>query len=287
MDLSAVSARATIDPATLRNDAATFWQRGFVIVRGVFRNEEMAVLREIVERHAGMKAHAAKALQRSAFSATRPSFETVFVWNDTARRDAFAKATRSYKIMDRLEAIFGDEVYVYHNNVALKYPGVVGFSHHQDYAYWYDMGNVYPDMATAFIAIDRATRENGCLKLVEGSHKLGRLNHVQRDGVSDSGVDPERLEQILKHMPEVAIEMEPGDAVIFHCNVLHASDDNRSKDSRIGLLGCYNTKHNDPYKSSHGHPGWQKQEKLAEEITAKDLDNLPDFSYQWQAGVRP
>jgi ectoine hydroxylase-related dioxygenase (phytanoyl-CoA dioxygenase family) len=283
MGLFSVARPAVIVSASLQEEAASFWERGFLVVRNVFKKEEMAVLRQIVTRHAEMKAHAARVLLRSA-GKTRPSFDSIFVWNDTAGRDAFAKATRSHKIFDRLEAIFGDEVYVYHNKVAQKYPGVVGFSHHQDYAYWYEMGCLYPDMATAFIAIDRATLANGCLKLVEGSHKLGRLNHVQRDGISDSGVDPQRLEQILKHMPEVAIELEIGDAVIFHCNILHASDDNESNESRIGLLGCYNTKHNDPYKSQHGHPGWHRQEKLAEEITPADLDNLPDFSYQWKPG---
>jgi ectoine hydroxylase len=271
---------------TALEEADAFWKEGFVVLRGVFKREEMAVLKEIITRHAGMSAHAARAKERSA-GATRPSFETVYVWNDTARRDAFAKATRSHKIIDRLEAIFGDEVYVYHNKVALKYPGVVGFSHHQDYAYWYGMGNVFPDMATAYIAVDRATQANGCLKLVRGSHTLGRLDHVQRDGISDSGVDPERLAQVLKRMPEVPIELESGDAVIFHCNVLHASDDNRSNESRIGLLGCYNTRHNDPYKNTYGHPGWHAQEKLAEEITERDLDNLPDFTYQWEPGKKP
>jgi ectoine hydroxylase-related dioxygenase (phytanoyl-CoA dioxygenase family) len=165
------------------DETATFWKRGFVVVRGLFGREEMAVLKAIVTRHSGMQAHAARALERSQ-GTTRPSFETVYVWNDTAGRDAFAKATRSRRIIDRLEAYFGDEVYVYHNKVAQKYPGVVGFSHHQDYAYWYEMGNLFPDMATAFIALDRATTANGCLKLVEGSHRLGRLDHVQRDGVS-------------------------------------------------------------------------------------------------------
>ena len=217
---------------------------------------------------------AARAKERSAGN-TRPSFETIFVWNDTARNDAFAKATRSTKIIDRLEAIFGDEVYVYHNKIALKYPGVVGFSHHQDYWYWYQMGNLYPDMATAMIAVDRHTQSNGCLSLVEGSHKLGRIEHIYRDGVSDSGVDPERLAEIKKHMPDVPIELEIGDVAIFHCNTLHSSADNHSTESRIGLLGCYNTKHNDPYKVAHGHPGWQVQPKIAESLLAKALQECP------------
>ena len=272
---------AVEQPASLKEEVDSFWKRGFVIVRGVFTRAEMGVLKDIIATHADMQSFAQRAKERSA-GETRPSFETIFVWNDTARHDAFAKATRSHKIFERLEAIFDDEVYVYHNKIALKYPGVVGFSHHQDYWYWYQMGCLYPDMAAAMIAVDRHTQENGCLRLVEGSHKLGRIEHVYRDGVSDSGVDPERLEQIRRHMPEVPIELEVGDVAIFHCNTIHSSADNHSKESRIGLLGCYNTKHNDPFKQAHGHPGWHRQGKIEEPITAADLGNLPDFSYQWK-----
>ena len=83
-------------------------------------------------------------------------------------------------------------------------------------------------------------------------------------------------------MKEVPIELEIGDVALFHCNTLHASADNHSTESRIGLLGCYNTKHNDPYKVAHGHPGWQVQPKIHEPITEADRQNLPDFGYQWK-----
>jgi hypothetical protein len=121
----------------------SFWKRGFVILRGVFTREEMGILKDIITRHADMQKFAERAKERSA-GTTRPSFETIYVWNDTARKDAFAKATRSRKITDRLEAIFDDEVYVYHNKIALKYPGVVGFSYHQDYWYWVPDGEPVP-----------------------------------------------------------------------------------------------------------------------------------------------
>src|SRR5258706_14536716 len=160
MSLFSLARKGSIPKSQLQEEADGFWKRGFVVLRGVFARAEMAILKDIITRHADMQAFAARAKERSAGN-TRPSFETIFVWNDTARNDAFAKATRSRRIIDRLEAIFGDEVYVYHNKIALKYPGVVGFSHHQDYAYWYKMGNLYPDMATCFIAVDRATRRNG------------------------------------------------------------------------------------------------------------------------------
>jgi ectoine hydroxylase-related dioxygenase (phytanoyl-CoA dioxygenase family) len=263
-------------PPAIEEEIRHFWEHGYLVVRNAFAPAEMAVVREVVDRHRDMRQHAEHAKAVSS-GTTRPSFDTLFVWNDTAGNDVFAKVTRSHKVMDRLEAIFGDEVYVYHNKVALKYPGVVGFSYHQDYGYWYKMGNLFPDMASVFIAVDRATKENGCLRVVAGSHKLGRLDHVEHNGKSDSGVDPARLAQVLKVLPEVVLEMESGDIVFFHCNTLHASDDNRSNESRLALLGCFNTRHNDPYVTVHGHPNWHKQEKVLEPITAADIGNLPQF----------
>ena len=263
-------------PQEMQEQAREFWEQGFLVVRKAFTPEEMSVVRDVVRNHAEMSATADSAKAHSATGEGRPSFATLFVWNDTAGNDIFAKATRSHKIVDRLEAIFGDEVYVYHNKVALKYPGVVGFSYHQDYAYWYKMGNLFPDMASVFIAVDRATKANGCLKVIAGSHKLGRLDHVER-GYGDSGVDPERLAQVLKVMPEVDLELESGDIALFHCNTLHASDDNRSADARLALLGCFNTRHNNPYLSVHGHPHWHKQEKVVDPITRGDMNNLPKF----------
>src|SRR6185369_12707650 len=129
MNLFSTALKNSVSRAQLQEDADTFWKRGFVVLRGVFTRAEMAILKDIITQHADMQAFAARAKERSAGD-TRPSFET----------------------------IFGDEVYVYHNKIALKYPGVVGFSHHQDYWYWYQMGNLYPDMATAMIAVDRHTQ---------------------------------------------------------------------------------------------------------------------------------
>jgi ectoine hydroxylase len=267
----------------VEHESREFWTRGYIVVRNAFRPDEMAILKDVIQRNALMNEHAERARIKST-GRTRPSFDTTVVWNDTSGDDIFAKVTRSCKIMDRLEACFGDDVYVYHNKVTLKYPGMVGFSFHQDYAYWYEMGNLFPDMASTFVAIDRATLENGCLRILEGSHKLGRINHVYRDGVSDSGVDPERLQVIRKVCREVPIEMDSGDAVIFHGNALHGSDDNRSEQSRMALIGCYNTRHNSPYKTD-GHPTYQRQSRVYDEITSADIVRLPDFALRYGAAA--
>jgi hypothetical protein len=47
--------------------------------------------------------------------------------------------------------------------------------------------------------------------------------------------------------------MEPGDALFFHCNLLHRSDQNRSENPRWSMICCYNAARNNPYKESQ-HP---------------------------------
>ena len=43
-------------------------------------------------------------------------------------------------------------------------------------------------------------------------------------------------------------ELDPGDAVFFHCNTFHRSDQNRSARRRWTLIICYNRVDNDPWK---------------------------------------
>ena len=63
----------------------------------------------------------------------------------------------------------------------------------------------------------------------------------------------ERVGAVLERLPLVHCEMEPGDAIFFHANLLHRSDMNRSDESRWSMICCYNARRNDPYKDSH-HP---------------------------------
>lgn len=266
---------------TLARHGAEFDRDGYTILRSVFNEDEVGILREAIVSNKRMTAHF-RDIQAKFVKGKYPSFETIWVWNDTSGDDVFAKFTRSAKIFEVLERVFDDEIYVYHNKVALKYPNMPGFKHHQDYFYWYGMGCLWPDLATAFIAVDRADRSNGCLKLVRGSHRLGRIDHVMFDGVSDSSVEPSRLSAILERLPEDCIELEPGDAVIFHCNTLHASDANRSDRSRLALLGCYNTKHNDPIIRSHDHPNFIRQSKIYDRVVPADLKRMPNFDLHYR-----
>ena len=87
---------------------------------------------------------------------------------------------------------------------------------------------------------------------------------------------------ILERLPQDDIELASGDAVIFHCNTLHGSDANSSPDSRLALLGCYNTKRNDPYIRNHDHPNYMPQTKIYDRVVRADLAIMPDFALHYR-----
>jgi ectoine hydroxylase-related dioxygenase (phytanoyl-CoA dioxygenase family) len=117
-------------------------------------------------------------------------------------------------------------------------------------------------MASCLIALDRATRENGCLQVLRGSHHMGRIEHGRFGG--QTGADPERVEAAVKRMELVYCEMEPGTALFFHSNLLHCSAANLSDTSRWSIICCYNAARNDPYKDSH-HPRYTPLRKVEDD----------------------
>jgi len=133
---------------------------------------------------------------------------------------------------------------------------------HQDYGYWYHNACLFPLMASCFIAIDPNTRANGCMQVLRGSHHLGRIEHGATGG--QTGADPDRVAQAAKVLDHVHVELDPGDALFFHCNLLHRSDANRSADPRWSLICCYNAARNNPYRET-GHPRYSPIERVADD----------------------
>ena len=66
----------------------------------------------------------------------------------------------------------------------------------------------------------RCTKKNSCLQVLKGSHKMGRINHNLSG--DQAGADLERLQEAKEMFPLVYVEMDPGDALFFHCNLLHS-----------------------------------------------------------------
>ena len=211
---------------------------GFLFLRELFDVEETNLLKTAMELDPEVQAHSLLRADQEG-GATRIS-----LWN-RAGNSVYGLAARSARIVETAEALIGEPVYHFQSKLTAKDPRVGGaWEWHQDYGYWYYNGCIAPKMLSFMIALDRTDAENGCLKLIKGSHKLGRLDHVQLTPEQNSA-DPQRLPRILETHEVVDCVLDPGDAVVFHSNTLHRSDQNRSDRRRWTLLCCYNAISND------------------------------------------
>ena len=211
---------------------------GLLFLRDLFDQEEIELLRTAMETDPAVQDHSLLRADQAG-GATRIS-----LWN-RAGDSVYGLAARCARIVDTAEALIGEPVYHFQSKLTAKDPKVGGaWEWHQDYGYWYYNGCVAPKMLSFIIALDCTDVENGCLKLVKGSHKLGRLDHVQLTE-EQNGADPKHMTRILETHEVVDCVLDPGDVVVFHGNTLHRSDQNRSDKRRWTLLCCYNAVSND------------------------------------------
>jgi len=235
-----------------------FNRDGFILIRSLFDNEEIDLLKKTAVED--------RELDKHSFGRADGEGGTVrlSLWNHPGD-NIYGMIARSHRIVDRVEKLLGDEVYHYHSKMILKDPEIGGaWAWHQDYGYWYQNGVLFPDLVSVFIAVDQATKENGCLQVIKGSHLMGRVEHILTG--DQAGADQERVDEALKRLELVYCEMERGDTIFFHSNLLHRSDQNKSPNPRWSLICCYNAASNDPYKESH-HPRYTKLHKV------KDVEN--------------
>lgn len=242
------------------NQKEQFYKDGFILIRNLFSMEEVTKLNK--------KAHGDSKLDKASSSVDDGYGNPVrlSLWNHPGN-GVYGMFARCKKLVEKVETLLGGEVYHYHSKMVLKDAKVGGaWAWHQDYGYWYQNGLLFPELCSVMIAVDKATKENGCLQVIRGSHKMGRVNHILSG--DQAGADMERVNEVLKVKEKVYCEMEPGDALFFHANLLHSSDANKSENSRWSMICCYNKASNNPYKESH-HPSYTKLHKVENDMILK------------------
>ena len=240
-------------PYLTTTQLSEFEQNGFLIERNLFDPEETQLLQ--------MTAKDDQELDRRSQGRRDRSGATVrlTLWNHPGD-GIYGMFARCKKLVGRMEELLDGEVYHYHSKMILKDPEIGGaWEWHQDYGYWYHYGCLQPLMASAMIAVDPAKLNNGCLEVLKGSHHLGRLDHSLAG--DQSGADPERVQIAMEYFERVKVELEPGDTLFFHCNLLHCSGQNHSPDPRWAMICCYNAARNNPFKASR-HPQYTPLEQV-------------------------
>jgi phytanoyl-CoA hydroxylase len=223
----------------------SYWKDGFVVVPGLIPDDErepwLRRLTDIVERR--VPPAEGMLVMRDVMVAkgkVKPGsrMEAIAKIQDFENDPVLDSYTRSTPVLDCVERIVGRDVQTIHTMLINKPPHVDGrHPLHQDLLYFpFRPAN---RIVASWTALERVTKENGCLVVIPGSHRGELLVHENPDwedlnggyfGVKDVG---DAMEQ------RVHLEMEPGDTVFFHPILVHGSGRNRTEGFRRAISAHY------------------------------------------------
>ncbi len=222
----------------LKTIVESFHRDGFVIVRQVFTQAEVARTIELVEDF--IRTVVPKLGPGSVYYEDSPARPIKALHGLDEHTDVFAPYLRDRRILDILEAFWpGAEVFPKHRSVAFfAKPARDGSvtPPHQDNAFQFWKP---PYAAIMTIALDESTPENGPLICARGSHQA-LLRHRPSGVMGFSKTIDEPFD--TRRFPEVSICMKPGDVSIHHIQTVHRSEANRSDRSRRQLAFVYQSK---------------------------------------------
>jgi ectoine hydroxylase-related dioxygenase (phytanoyl-CoA dioxygenase family) len=224
---------------------AQYDRDGYLIVKNFLSNNEVNMLYSLAS---GDNTLSNNAIDLNDQSGKRTKLTLWFTPGD----DTFGLYTRSESLVKAVSSLVGEgEVCHFHSKLMQKEPKVGGaWEVHQDYGYWYKNGFMFPDaMISVMLALTKATKENGCLQVLKGSHKMGRIEH--NFAGEQQGADQPFVDEAMKIFERVYVELDPGDLLFFHSNLLHMSEANLSDRPRWSLISCYNLSYNKPFREKN------------------------------------
>jgi ectoine hydroxylase-related dioxygenase (phytanoyl-CoA dioxygenase family) len=224
---------------------------GFAIIRGFLSPSETAEIGAETQRmyQEGLKHHATyrdKNLLFEVLDDPKANRRVVLQAHWTAwLSPLLERMRRSEKYFAVLEPFLGSDIKQITHQVHWKPPGAkyTSYRFHQDARFRdgniRDFGYLRSTVTTG-LAIDRQTVENGALRIIPRSHRLGYLGlsddgpimvgQTQDEELRSAGLDPSNI---------IVCEMEPGDLLLWTLFTVHGSAANISDYDRRFMINSY------------------------------------------------
>jgi ectoine hydroxylase-related dioxygenase (phytanoyl-CoA dioxygenase family) len=211
------------DQTLSESQVKEFHDDGFLVIDNIFDSAEIDKLRDACSEPEDMQWKTAE--------------KTTHALGLTTRSSAFLNLARDSRIVARLRALLGDDIQLQHSKLAAQ-PAVAdrgGFAWHQDFAFY---PHTNTDLVAVMVMLDDATPDNGCMRMIRGSHRRGLLNHMDNEGVfTGMCQEPKAWKD---HVSDVVnITPRAGGISMHHCLMLHGAGANQSGEPRRGLVYQY------------------------------------------------
>lgn len=231
-----------------------FEREGWLRIRGLASPEVVAQMREISEEHlrnfvGPLEYEADVGYPLAPESRTSLGGQTVRRLRQAhCRGGAFTEWAQHPGVVQRLRRLLGPNILCslsHHNCVMTKQPTYSSLTNwHQDVRYWCYQR---PELISVWLALGVETAENGGLFVIPGSHRTV----FDRDQLDDDLFFREDYapNQMLLDQ-KVAVVLEPGDVLFFHCKLLHAAGQNQTDETKYSVVFTYRAEDNLPSPGS-------------------------------------
>lgn len=235
-------------------ELAAFERDGFIILRGLLSAAARARMLAVAERDLAaartpLEYEAETQYPGAPVSLDAPGGRTVRRLLQACTRDAvFREWAGAPPVLARLRQLLGPQlalVQAHHNCIMTKQPQYSSLtSWHRDIRYW---AFERPELVSVWFALGAERMDNGCLLVIPGTHRMEfapeRLDDAQFLRTDVAGND-----ELLRS--QIPVELEPGDALFFHCRLFHAAGSNRSAHTKFSPVFTYRALDNAPLPGS-------------------------------------
>ena len=205
--------------------AEKFERDGYAVVKGVFSGDRLASMTSEFDRIVRQLEASGEEIN-ARWNGTDSDSVVIHTHNVQQYSAVWMCALLHEPFLDCARALLGPDVVLHHTKLFSKPPEKgAPFPMHQDWGYFPCEKD---SMIAAVIHLSDATDEMGCLRVVPGSHKLGR--------VQDSGGQDGDFASKFPIEEAIALEASPGDVAFFHYFTIHGSKPNTSDRTRKTVL---------------------------------------------------
>ena len=234
---------------------ASFQRDGFVVIAGLLGETLRQKMRAVADDHvaaqlAPVEYEVDVQYPGAPVNAEAAGAETTRrLLHAYSRHEIYRDWATHTDLKSILQSLFKDEAVelsqCHHNCLMTKHPGFSSATlWHQDNRYWtFDEQN----LISVWTALGDETRENGCLRVIPGSHQL-----VLEPGCFDAAMflrpDLSGNKALIKGA--IRVELQAGDVLFFHSNLFHAAGRNLTDHVKYSLVYTYHQKSNRPIENT-------------------------------------
>jgi len=156
--------------------------------------------------------------------------------------------------LDLVEPLIGPDIGLFSSHFISKDPFTGRATPwHEDSAFWNGRFDHYDQIVTVWLAIDRSTRENGCMRVIPGTHRGGFSEYEPVDTAHNTF--RRQIKDTVAETSAVDFELEPGECSLHDSRIIHGANANRSPHRRCGYTMRY-------FSTTHrlipeNNPGWR------------------------------